>query len=312
MIWTCRQFMRRIIVYTAAVVLLSLAACKKESGDSNGDSLSDSEIQFSTASVAVTETKSVVSVEQSDTNTLKNNGFRVAGIWTGNTEYLNGTVSYDSSQKKYKLDEIKYWPLYGSMDFYAVYPTSLAINTDDPTSPFITFAADGSTDLITARTRVPNQTVANISFNHSLALVSIMCKGESGTALTYKVKKVQAVTSGSADFNFITWSDFSSTKTVDIYDDENGQDISCDTDFTAVGSSVTVFPTEMTLIVRYEIYQSGLLIQDIEATAVTPVALYPVMGYSNIYQCTLSNNASEIQFSVTVNDWQSKAYDVEM
>lgn len=304
--------MRRI-AYTIVVVLLSLVACsKEETGNNNGDSQSGSEIQFSTASVAVTETKSVVSVEQSDTNTLKSNGFRVAGIWTGNTEYLNGTVSYDSSQKKYKLDEIKYWPLYGSMDFYAVYPVSLAINTDDPTSPFITFAADGKTDLITARTRVPNQTVANISFNHSLSLITIRCKGESGTGLTYKVKKVQAVTSGSANFDFITWSDFSSTKTIDIYDDVNGQVISNDTDFTTVGSPITIFPTEMTLIVCYEIYQSGLLIQDIEATAVTPVALYPVMGHSNIYQCILSNSASEIEFSVTVNDWLAKSYDVEM
>ncbi len=302
----------RGIVYTVVVVLLSLVACSKEKPGGNGVSLSGSEIQFSTASVSVTETKSVVSVAQSDTNTLKSNGFRVAGIWGGDAEYLNGTVSYNLYQKKYKLDVIKYWPLYGSMDFYSVCPRSIAINTDNPASPFITFAADGRTDLITARTRVPNQTVANISFNHSLSLITIKCKGEFGAGLTYKVKKVQVVTSGSANFDFISWSGFSSTKTIDIYDNVNGQIVSNGTDFTTVGTSVTVFPTEMTLIVHYEIYQSGLLIQDIEATAVTPASLYPVMGHSNIYQCVLSNNASEIKFSVTVNNWLSGSYDVEL
>jgi len=301
--------MRRL-VYTVVVILLSLAACSRESSE---DPSFGSEIQFSTASVVVTETKSVVSVEESDTSSLKTDGFGVAGIWQGDTEYLNGHVSYDSSQRKYKLDEIKYWPLYGSMDFYAVYPTNLSINTDNPASPFITFAADGTTDLITARTRVPNQTVADISFNHSLALITVGCKGQSGVALTYKVKKVQAVTSGSAKFDFVSWSDFSSsTRTIDIYDDENGQVISCGTDFTAIGNPITVIPSGLTLIVKYEVYQSGVLIQDVEATAVMPAALYPVMGHSNVYQCTLSNVASEILYTVSVNDWLSKSYDIEM
>lgn len=289
------------------VLLFSLTACTKEESVDAG--FTGREIQFSSG--VTVQAKSSASVEETDTNILKTDGFKVAGIWKGTSEYLNGTASYDTHQKRYKLDETKYWPAEGGMEFYGVYPKSTVINTTVPASPFITFEGDGQTDLVTARASASNQDVADLPFSHSLARVTVKCKGESGSSLTYKVKAVKAVTSKSAKYDFTHWYDFSSTREISIYDG-SGITLSNGPDFTAIDGAITVFPTEMTLKVEYEIYQNGILIQEEQAEAVIPEVNYPQIGHSNVYQCTLSNNASLIQFTVSVNDWLTGSYDVEL
>jgi len=296
--------MRRIIYLTTAV-LFSLAACTKEESPVLSPRR---EILFSSGITVQTKT----SVVRTDTTMLQTNGFRVAGIWKGDTEYLNGTVSYDSTSRKYVLDETRYWPSEGKMDFYAVFPKSAVINTDSHASPSFVYMADGETDLLTARASVPNQAVADLGFTHVLARMTVKCRGEAGTALTYKVTKVQVVTRESARFDFTSWSEYSSSfKVIDIYEGD-GVNVSSGLDFTTVGGDITVFPTDLTLRIKYKIYQRGVLISEQEAEASLPEARYPRMGRNNIYQCFLSNNASEIMFTVTTDDWLQGSDGIEV
>ncbi len=170
--------------------------------------------------------KSTKAAEAVET-TVEANGFGVSAFYTNNSVtnayFENIDVAYTSADDRYKTTY--YWPLAGTMDFYAVYPKDKTITSS--TKTIDSYATEGAEDLMIATalnedcaahsTANPNTPVA-LTFSHLLTQVYFEIKGEEAVN-KYKVEKIVLEAKNGATYTYSSgaWSAPATDKTYTYY-----------------------------------------------------------------------------------------------
>lgn len=189
-------------------------------------------------------TKAAEAVE----TTVEANGFGVSAFYTNtssstSTYFENIDVTYNSTKDRYPTTY--YWPIDGTMAFYAVYPNDKTINSTNKTID--SYATEGAEDLMIATalsencathcTANPNAPVA-LAFSHILTQVYFEIKGEEATN-KYKVEKIVLDAKNVATYTYSdgSWTAPSTAKTYTYKDSQSSP-----AEFT--GSSYVVYGTK--------------------------------------------------------------------
>lgn len=169
-------------------------------------------------------TKAAEAVE----TTVETNGFGVSAFYTNTSSttsayFENIDVTYNSTKDRYPTTY--YWPIDGTMAFYAVYPKDKTINSTSKTID--SYATEGNEDLMIATalgeecdehcTANPNDPV-ELAFSHILTQVYFEIKGEEETN-KYKVEKIVLEAKNGATYTYSSgaWSAPSTDKTYTYY-----------------------------------------------------------------------------------------------
>lgn len=176
-------------------------------------------------------------------STLQSNGFKVSAYYTP----ASGTAGYyfQNLEVSYSTDRYPttyYWPIDGTMDFYAVYPKGKTI-TD---KTIASYSTEGAEDLLgavktgesCADHNTTKSTVA-LQFNHLLTQVYFEIKGEEAVN-SYNVEKIVLEAKNGATYTFSngSWTTPSTAKTY-TYKDSQSSPVA----FT--GSSYAVYGTKV-------------------------------------------------------------------
>ena len=189
--------------------------------------------------------KSTKAAEAVET-TVEANGFGVSAFYTKDAStsayFENIDVAYTSADDRYKTTY--YWPLEGTMDFYAVYPKEKTITSS--TKTIDGYTTEGAEDLMIATalsencathcTASPNTPVA-LTFSHLLTQVYFEIKGEEAVN-KYKVEKIVLDAKNGATYTYSSgaWSAPETAKTYTYY--------APSTAVAFTGSSYVVFGTK--------------------------------------------------------------------
>lgn len=166
---------------------------------------------------------------EADETTVEANGFGVSAFYTNtssttSTYFENIDVSYTTSEDRYKTSY--YWPLDGTMAFYAVYPKEYTITSS--TKTIDDYTTEGAVDLMVATalnencaTHSSTATPVAMAFSHTLTQIYFEIKGEE--ALNhYLVEKIVLEAKNGATYTYGTgtgtgWSAPSTDKTYTYY-----------------------------------------------------------------------------------------------
>lgn len=137
-----------------------------------------------------------------DLTQLQNNGFGIMGyVHTGTPNYatpnfMNGPVTWDSSNSQWSYSPTKYWPNNASqqLDFlaYAPYGDDTHINVSGSTLTFtVDDNAENQVDLIVAtaknQTRSNNNGAVELNFRHLLSRLQFDAKAAAGSTSTITI-----------------------------------------------------------------------------------------------------------------------------
>ena len=277
-------------------------------------------------------TKATEAVE----TTVEANGFGVSAFYTLNSSssssayFENIDVAYTSADDRYKTTY--YWPLEGTMDFYAVYPKDYSITSS--TKTIDSFSTEGAVDLMVASktgescaTHSTTATTVPMSFSHVLTQVYFAIKGEEAVN-NYKVEKIILEAKNGATYTYSTgaWTTPSTDKTYTYYAPSSA--------VTFKGSNYVVFGTkadnslmlipqsDVTVKIYYtvETPAGAVLAKFNEDTAGNNHQYKSFVASSSTvttdvdwakgttvkYQLTLPLGGKPIEFTATVNAWATE------
>ncbi len=278
-------------------------------------------------------TKAAEAVE----TTVEANGFGVSAFYTNtssstSTYFENIDVTYNSTKDRYPTTY--YWPIDGTMAFYAVYPKDKTITSS--TKTIDSYTTEGAEDLMIATalsencathcTANPNTPVA-LAFSHILTQVYFEIKGEEAVN-NYKVEKIVLEAKNGATYTYSSgaWTAPSTAKTYTYY--------APSTAVTFNGSSYVVFGTkaanslmlipqsDVTVKVYYTVETpAGAVLSKFNEDATTNGHQYKSFTASSStvttdvdwakgqivkYQLTLPIGVNPIEFTATVNAWTTE------
>lgn len=310
--------MKSIIPISALAVII-LAGCAKQETVPSGTS-EERAIEFSPY-VDRPITKSDIS--------LTTAGFRVSAYPTSsNTAYFeNVDFSWDSAKSRYTSSTTKYWPLNGTLGFYAVSPK---MNISSKKVAFT--GIDGATDFCAASrlNQSYSESGTTLTFGHKLTKLVFRFTGDkltgtgANTNLSYVISevKISALGTSTYDISTDTWTTPTTSKTYTVT--TNGS-----TAFTATLNSskatsdnsyaLYLLPGQaatsgtVVLSVKYKVLENGKVIDNKYLTNAATLDLsanantYWVRSNSIIYTINLapSSSATAITFSANTSAWDS-------
>ena len=158
--------------------------------------LEGSEIAF------VTHTEGTKAFAETLNSTLEANGWNCRAMINGSepVEMFNTTLRLDGNVFR---DPAKTWyfPLEGTMSFYGVYPTSLAISSSNT----ITYTADYETDIVTAKAEgvAKQDNAVSMNFSHILSQVDVKMKGGDSN-VDYVLESFTVISPSGGTYNIVS------------------------------------------------------------------------------------------------------------
>lgn len=248
--------------------------------------------------------------------------FTVSAVNPDKTSFFsNEEFVYDEGKGVFQSQIPYYWPLAGSLSFYAIsHPGSHTVDADNVPSYGYTDWS-GETDLVAATVLAGVKTIPYpLTFQHVLSQVSISAEAMDKTeAFTFKLTSVEMTTPCDGTYSFAdatggmgTWDiDNASSKEYSFADalplsfDETG----------AVSSGATywnILPVtdgKIVFKVGYQVFQNGQMIADFSgANAKTCEVENPnlVSGKRYVYNFKLTRDTDDvITFTTTLVEWES-------
>lgn len=220
--------------------------------------------------------------------------------------------TYDN--KKYFVSSpTYYWPVSGTLDFYAASPTTFA-----PDSVMTVNIRDGKTDFVASMSLGNSRCNAvSMTFGHKLTKLSFAAKG-TDTSLSYEITSIKVVADSSAKYRFGSQSDLSAQSWVEVgtshdtlayeyFDRDTTQTIAAgESGPQALAGLLMLLPLQdsVSLKVAYKAKYNGTLVADATKT----VSLKNTLSKWGInkhvlYSLSLTPDAAPITFSATQSDW---------
>lgn len=293
--------------------LLCLAACNKNLSPELTPAGENDVIVFGVEGVAVDmATKAVI---ESTAAQLQTNGFNVAGVTSNNATIFNAKATWVAQKSYYTTATPYYYPVSGTTNFYAVYPTSQAVSISAGVAT-VEYTNDNNTDLVAAKatgvSKPATATSVALAFDHILSQVSITAKGKT-EGLDYAIKSIKITSPASGTYKYAdnSWT-LGATSSV-VY---HATETTVGTEATAIGVAQTKIPSNVTITVEYDVLQGGVVLASYAgAAAKTSSAVSVAQGKKSTINLTLPySNADDAQitFTVTVNPWGEESHDVEL
>ena len=313
-----------LLALFAATATLVLAACSSEEKQNGTIPTNKVSINFSLYSNSYSRANDGGTATTAAT--LSENGFTTLAIYQADEDteeevYFFQNITPKTTNGNTSFQSSYYWPLQGSMKFYAVYPLSggsegITLNNSATDIKLGAWTCPGSVDVVAATTAtftcpvstatLPSFPNIPLSFNHLLANVSFkFVPSDKNPDLTYKIKSFTIKALGNAagyDFSNEKWDMTGATETTYTFIDEEvsfkgNETYDCPTTLFMLPQSGT-----RTISISMEIYNKDILI-DKRTTEVNLGSTYPwTKGIKTNTNFTLypQNN---IGFTVDVEEW---------
>ena len=308
----------------AATATLALAACSSEEQQNGTIPTNEVPIHFSLYSNSYSRANDGGAATTA--TTLIENGFTTLAIYQANkaTEeevYFFQNIMSKTTDGKTSFQSSYYWPLQGSMKFFAVYPLSggsegITLGNNATDIKLGAWTCPGSVDVVAATTAtftcpvttatLPSYPNIPLSFKHLLANVSFKLEPtDKNPDLTYKIKSFTIKALGNAagyDFEKEKWDMTGATeKTYTFLDEEvsfKGNEI--------YDSPTTLFMLPQsgtrTITISFEVYNQETLITNCTKEAKMGSSYPWTKGIKTNTNFTLSPE-NKIGFTVDVEEW---------
>ena len=313
-----------LITLFAAAVTMSLTACSSDEQQEGAIPTNKTPINFSLYSNSYSRANDGGAATTA--TTLIENGFTTLAIYQADNDteeevYFFKNMTPTTTEGNTSFSSSYYWPLQGSMKFYAVYPLSggsegITLSNSATDIKLGAWTCPGSVDVVAAATETFNCPVSTttlpsypnvpLSFKHLLACVSFKFEPkDKNPDLTYKIKSFTIKALGNAagyDFGNEQWDMTGATeKTYTFLDEEvsfKGNEI--------YDSPTTLFMLpqsgDRTITISFEVYNQETLITNC-TKEVTMGSSYPwTKGIKVNTKFSLSPQ-NEIGFTVDVDTW---------
>jgi len=305
--------MKKIFILSAFALGL-MTSCSEDELMSTA-SLDNNAIAFATKSANNAMTRSGATISAIDK-------FTVSAVDNNDTPFFSGVeFSYNNSTGAFHSSTPYYWPLSGSLNFYAISNPG-TVSLDEHSTPQYAYKDwSGETDLVAATVLAGEKQIPYpLVFQHVLSQIHISAEAKDKTEqLTYKLTSVEMTTPCDGTYSFAdatggigSWEiDNSSSKE---YSFANALPLS----FSETGSLNTgstywnVMPVvngKISFKVGYEVYQNGKMIAEFSGANVkTCEVLSPNLasGKQYVYNFLLTRGTEDaITFTTTIVDWDS-------
>lgn len=299
-----RKFIKFVLAAAWAVTVL--VSCDKMS--SSETALRDGEIRFGEAGITV-DTKAFT---ETTATTLRGSGFNAAAIFDSDgSAMFNDAVAYSDGTygvpgKKY------YWPVSGTMSFYAVYPKSQAISVSTGGVATLSYSHNTDIDLVAAKAAnvTRRSTAVMLSFDHILSQVNVKAKGAE-TTVDYKVFSVKLTDASGGTYTYVNgeWTPGSTTQAYSVYSSASGLSVSTSS-LTNVGSTMSFIPGAVKLQVVWKCYNKSTSTVVCEKDVTVDVNL--AQGKNTTLNLTLPFDSSPLTFDISVGAWTPASQDISM
>lgn len=311
--------MKKHIFFLTALVAATglMTSCSDDdmlSGASNTSSIDSNSIVFSTNNAKSPTTRSGATI-----NSI--NEFTVNAVDEMNTSYFSDVqFTYDNASAVFKSSINYYWPVSGSLSFYAISNTGEK-NLDPENVPTYSYSDwSGETDLVAATVKTGNKTIPYpLLFHHITSQVYISAEAANKTEeLTYRLTgvKMAAPCNGTYSFDKVSggaglWEvDNSSSK---IYSFEEALPLSFGQNSAVSPKSVywNILPVRegnLEFDIEYQVIQNGKVIADFtnaNAKHVTVNKALLAAGKKHQFNFILPIGTNDvITFTSSVLDWE--------
>ena len=280
-------------------------------------SLDSNAIAFATKTANKAMTRSAVTI-----NTIDK--FTVSAVDENDTPFFSGVeFNYNNATGAFHSTTPYYWPLSGSLNFYAISnPGNVSLDAHN-TPMYIYENWEGETDLVAATVVAGDRTIPYpLVFQHVLSQVYVSAEAKDKTEhLTYKLTSVEMTTPCNGTYSFAnatagmgSWEiDNTSSKGYSFAD-------ALPLTFTETGSAksgstywniLPVTDGKILFKVGYQVFQNGKMIAEFSGTNVkTCEVISPnlISGKRYVYNFLLTRGTEDaITFTTSIVDWDENA-----
>ena len=310
--------MKKFIFMTAFAATMGLMTSCSEDELTSPSSVDNNTIAFAT--------KSNKAMTRSASTLTELEKFTVSANNADNSIFFADQLfTYDMSASIFKSATSYYWPLGGSLSFYAINePGTKSLNGSNiPSYSYENWA--GETDLVAATVLSGNKTVPYpLTFKHVTSQVYVTAEAINKTEdLTYKLISVKMSTPSTGTYSFAdatggqgSWvidkdktSEYSFAEGMPIEIDKNGRANPSD----VYWNILPVTDGTIEFSIEYQVYQNNKMIADFTGvTAKKAKALSPQleMGKKYIYNFLMSRGTDDaddvLSFTTTIIGWDSE------
>lgn len=258
---------------------------------------------------------------QADADAVRQNGFSVSAYYNASEDshtwyFRNLEVSYDNSG----FNTAYYWPMSGTMDFYAVYPKGKVVTE---AAAIENYTTNGYEDLMIAKTMGEDcdshnavSSNVNLEFRHVLTQIYFSAKGaEASNRYLITGITIQAKDNSSYEFRY-SWTTPASPRT---YTYSNSSQSFTGNESHVYGSkeanSLMLIPQSgATVKVEYQVYTTDdvLIVSYTGENAKTFTAGSWEPGKTILYDLTLPLGANPVVLSASVVNWNDAAGDTAL
>ena len=307
----------------AALAVVALASCSKSATIEQSPMLDKSPISFQSYNAGTTRASQV------GTSDVQSNGFNVSAYFNAPDQAPTGTTSgwfFKNNNVAYSTDRYStayFWPGSGTMDFYAVYPKTVSISD---TKTIANYSSDGKVDLLVANelaencaTHSSSQSLVAVAFNHALTYVSFSAKG-SDAGYDYIISKITVTAKDNATYTFSTtdaqigtWDVPTEDKSYKYFDGTTTPVTVNNTALTPITGDEQIYIPQVAgakVKIEYQIKHTDtkVLVKDYtgdNGKTFTTTAAWTSKSQVR-YNLTLPMGANPIEFTATVNAWDTE------
>lgn len=310
--------MKDFIKASAALALIAAlsASCQQNVVPEVQSDISEQPAMHNPISFDVPGIQKTKAVSEVSTSTFQKTGaaFNVCAVADSASKYVYFNEKVTLSDGKFKTATSYYYPLSGTLDFYAVYPLGQTLKlTNGVVST--TYTVDGDTDLVVASAYAKGSSTSPVAleFKHALAQIKFEAKG-ADTAVDYSIRSVKIVSPKSGEYKFAQGADqwVIGDKDSTLYDAsaKSVYPVSANTSsMTAFGEAETYIPGTTSFEICWDCLKNGKVVASYKRSA----NLTLTAGKKTTVQLSLPNDlAAPISFTVTVANWESESKQIDM
>jgi len=301
------KYLLPVVLFTA----LAVAGCAEKDSASGGDKSQD-KISFD----------SYTTRQRTKAGTTLGQAFNVEAFLNASKTLYFPSTTYNYSDGIYFGEPIRYWPLEGNLDFYAVTPVQYSCTSSKVValvpaadSTFTVTGTDGRTDIMTARNmnEAKSEDPVGLVFGHKLTKVVFKAVGADKN-LIYKIDSINMKANSTATYSFGEKGSWSASSDACVYSFVDTCKIIPPNTQNAipVGDAMFLIPSQDSTVrteIRYSIYEGVVQVD----TTITPVVVaLPVtkvwgINKSVIYTLTLnlSSSVQPVAFSTKQKEWDA-------
>lgn len=308
--------------YAASLLLFGVVAvsCNRNAEVENPEDESAQScepIRISTIGLSSEPTK--LFTGEATLSTLQESGFRCyAFLGADKLEYIDDKVEYDGTSFSFTNGDY-YYPAKGTLDFYAVYPKSMAVykeNCDENYDGliFVDFSNTGKDDVLlaTATGKAAKDGEVVFEFNHLLTVVTTRIKGADPN-VDYKLRYLILDTPYAARYfpEIEQWEYMCESRQEEYANYDNQVMIS--NTYTEIGYPVACIPDVAYYYIGWDCLdkKTGSVVGSY--TSECRLDSYLKSGYRTTFNLSLPNSkAAEVGLSVSVEPWETETQELDM